>query len=146
MTDSLPRQLSGIGATSSGRFDAIEELEAQYTSAVIRGLKTRHPMDCAEMERLRVQLKRQIIDVRDNFAAMLRDDHWPLEHRQRMEEYRVRAIDWIQKLETNRKCSRCCSPMQLNERPHPEGLGAVFVHEDEWMCENPACGHVVDDE
>jgi len=43
-------------------------------------------------------------------------------------------------------CPKCGSPMTLHQRPRPQGSSAMFMGEDHWVCANPKCGNVVQED
>jgi hypothetical protein len=140
----------------------LADLEGQYLNAVVRaGGENVQPKDCANIDRLRVELRQRYREARDVLLSQLNADTAigeepsSLEERELLEERMLlerheltQSLDEIvhdlNQHEQTRLCPRCCSSMHLRQRPRPDG-GAVFVHEDEWICGNGACGHVMDD-
>jgi hypothetical protein len=141
----------------------LADLEGQYLNAVMRaGGENVQPADCANIDRLRVELRQRYREARDVLLSQLKADAAPgeepssVEERTLLEEQALlerqaltlsldEIVHSLKQHEQTRLCPRCCSAMQLRKRPRPEAGGAGFVHEDEWICGNASCGHVIDD-
>jgi hypothetical protein len=139
----------------------LADLEGQYLNAVVRaGGENGQPADCANIDRLRIELSQRYREARDVLLSQLNDDATTGEEPSSLEERALvteRVLQERQALtlsldeivhslnqhEQTRLCPRCCSSMHLRQPPRPDG-GAVFVYGDEWICGNPSCGHVID--
>lgn len=47
-------------------------------------------------------------------------------------------METLKKSVTAELCQKCGERLRLIQRARPEDPDAIFVHEDEWICE---CGH-----